>query len=70
MSHRVVAQDSRVASLVVCRCGRKIVAYGAVPENPLAPKPGAACLECVELTEEFRQQSPEIAKAIDRWKSE
>lgn len=57
--------------IVACpRCGRKILAHARSIDPRTLPSPGAVCLECVELSPQFREQCPEVAAAIDRWVAE
>lgn len=53
--------------VMACRCGRKFL-VDAVSWSPRGlPMVSACCLECVELSDEFRSDLPQIAKAIDAW---
>lgn len=56
--------------VVACRCGRKML-VDAVSWSPRGlPMVSACCLECVELSEDFRRDLPTVAAAIDRWVNE
>lgn len=59
-----------VGRVVACKCGRRLLveATSAMPRT--LPRLGASCLECVEITDKFREQSPEVAGMIERWKAE
>jgi hypothetical protein len=63
--------DYTVSGRVVeCRCGRRML-VDAVSYQPRGlPRVNAICLECVELSNDFRSDLPDVAAAIERWTAE
>lgn len=56
--------------VVTCKCGRKLLVDAVSWSSRGLPAVNAVCLECVELSEEFRRDLADVAKAIDGWVKE
>lgn len=55
--------------MVECRkCKLKILVemwFFGVPHNST---PSVVCADCLDISDKFREQNPEIAKKLDEWK--